>query len=94
MDRNINHKSWDRHSSEFQLAYNSNLRPGTNFTPFFLVHGRQPRLLGQVDFQVTNISNDDYTDMIKSFLALVTQTVRLENQKLNIQNEKELITNA
>jgi hypothetical protein len=94
MDRNTNHTSCDRHLSEFQLTYNLTLHPGTNFTPFSLVHGRKPRLLAQVDFEVTNISHDDYTDITKSFLALTTQKVRLENQKVNIQNAKELIINA
>jgi hypothetical protein len=90
MDRNTNHTSWDRHLLEFQLAYNSSLHPGINFTPFSLVHGREPRLLDQVDFGVTNISHDDYTDMTKSFLALAIQTVRLENQKVNIQNAERI----
>jgi transposase InsO family protein len=67
MDRNTNHIPWDRHLSEFQLAYNSSLHPGTNFTPFSFVHGREPRLLGEIYCGVMNISHEDYTDMTKSF---------------------------
>ena len=35
---------WDKYLPQFELAYNSSVRSSTGFSPFFLVHGREPNL--------------------------------------------------
>lgn len=35
---------WDEHITQVEFAYNTHVHSSTNFTPFFLVHGREAHL--------------------------------------------------
>ncbi|XP_045453466.1 uncharacterized protein LOC123662706 [Melitaea cinxia] len=41
-----NHRSWDKNLYKVQFAINSAVNESTGFSPFFLVHGREPVLNG------------------------------------------------
>lgn len=60
-----NHRSWDRHLSKIQFAINSAVNESTGFSPFFLVHAREPVINGtfyrdtEAEYSVS-IPRDDY----------------------------------
>jgi hypothetical protein len=42
------HRTWDLHIPKIQCAMNSSVNESTRYSPFFLVHGREPVLCGSV----------------------------------------------
>eukprot|EP00961_Rhodomonas_salina_P083626 1123546-Rhodomonas_salina.3 len=38
------HNDWDEHLVQYEFAYNASINPSTGESPFFLNHGRHPRL--------------------------------------------------
>lgn len=60
-----NHRSWDKHLAKIQFAINSAVNESTGFSPFFLVHAREPVINGnfykdaEVDYS-PHIPRDDY----------------------------------
>lgn len=59
-------RDWDVHLPLIQLAYNSSVSSATGFSPFFLVHGREPRLPLDVQLGHRSVRNDD--DHVQSML--------------------------
>ena len=45
-------RDWDKHLPILQLAYNSSVSTATKYTPFFLVHHRNPRTILETELQL------------------------------------------
>lgn len=45
-------KDWDRHLPLIQIAYNSSKSSATGYSPFYLVHGREPRIPLDITFEI------------------------------------------
>ena len=73
-------KRWPEHLQELVFAYNCTIHSTTGFTPFFLMHGRHPRLpidsLLSLDSDME--SGDIQTDRLKEAYELASR--RLEEQ--------------
>ncbi|KAG1135619.1 hypothetical protein G6F37_012475 [Rhizopus arrhizus] len=86
MDLNHHQNTWDEHLNEFQLAYNSSTHEVTKFSPFTLVHGREPRLLASPDFGIKTISHQEYQHQTKEYLSRALAVVQLENLHSQAKN--------
>lgn len=62
---NENHRSWDEKLHQIQFAINSAVNESTGFSPFFLVHGREPVINGsfyrdtEAEYEVA-VPRDEY----------------------------------
>ena len=73
-----NHRNWDEHLNEIQLAINSAVNESTGFTPFFLVHGREPIIDGSFyrdsdkEYEV-GIPREEYAGELGTLKTIFTQ---------------------
>ncbi|XP_053598020.1 uncharacterized protein LOC106693992 [Microplitis demolitor] len=78
---------WDEHLGEFQLAYNSSYHASLKLSPYFLVHGQEPRLSGKItDLELDDITteNDKWKLRIQRLDELrhkVEAVMRKENER-------------
>ena len=57
-------KAWPKYLADLVLAYNSSTHESTGYSPYFMMFGRQPRLLIDVTMGIT--LDDDADDFVKS----------------------------
>ena len=57
-------KAWPKYLADLVLAYNSSTHESTGYSPYFMMFGRQPRLLIDVAMGIT--LDDDADDFVKS----------------------------
>ena len=62
-----NHRDWDEWLPQIAFSYNASVHESTRFTPFYLMHGTEPRW--DVDFKLgtdaeTPYSENDYADVL------------------------------
>ena len=58
------HQSWDIHLREICFAYNTSIQPSHQFSPFFLMFGRQPKPPVDLGYHVEDnnpVSTNEYT---------------------------------
>ena len=69
----LDQQDWDRHLPLLQFSYNTTKNASTNYTPFFLVHGREARLPVDVQFEIPSLDTEGnityYPYMLKDKLA-------------------------
>ena len=61
-------RDWDVHLPLIQFAYNSSKSSATGFSPFFLVHGREPRIPIDIQYEIPRARSDD-RDHLTSVIA-------------------------
>src|SRR2546425_2788438 len=74
-----NQRDWDQHLQSVAFCYNASTHEATQFTPYFLLYGTQPRW--DVDFQVGSAprerySVNDYADLLINRLEEAHQLAR------------------
>ena len=71
-------KDWDRHLPLIQFAYNSSKSTATGFSPFFLVHGREPRIPVDVTFEIPHscLDPNDHLERVIDNLAVAREVAR------------------
>ena len=61
-----NHRDWDERLPQVAFFYNASVHESTQFTPYFLMHGAEPRW--DVDFKLgtntTQYSTNEYADLL------------------------------
>lgn len=86
IDADTYQTTWDEHLYEFQLEHNSSDHSATKFTPFYLVHGREARLLADPDFGVQTIPTGEYDQNMKKHLGRALSLVKAENVRSQADN--------
>ena len=75
-------KSWHLHLNQLTFAYNSTKHDVTGYSPYFLMHGREPRL--PLD-EILNIDDGktrkDYAQYIKTWQAQMDEAWKIANEK-------------
>ena len=71
-------KDWDRHLPLIQFAHNSSKSSATGFSPFFLVHGREPRIPIDITFEIPHslLDNNDHLERVIDKLAVAREVAR------------------
>lgn len=85
-----NHRSWDEHLAKIQFAINSAVNESTGFSPFFLVHAREPVISGSFykdpdKEYIAGIPRDEYAGEFH-VLQSVFETVREKLLRAHAEN--------
>ena len=77
-------KNWPKHLSKLAFAYNVTVNSATNFSPYYLVFGREPRLPVDSLFEAIE---DDQLKIRKSYEEYTEEWRRSMNQAFEIANQ-------
>lgn len=77
---------WDDLLPQLELAYNSSTHSSTGYSPFYLAHGREPRLPAKVMFGPYDTSLDDSENM-SSYAAKVEKNMKAASQMVRNTNK-------
>ena len=83
---------WDSHLRRLCIAYNTSVQPTTGFTSFYLMYGRQAKMLLELMYGSPNPSQltlTDYLAQLKQNLEDAYRQVR-ERMGLQLHRQKEL----
>ena len=86
-------KNWHKHCDVMAYCYNSSVHSSTGFSPFYLMYGRKPRLVGdailQVEFEPNSNVNKNHTKNLRLAHDLCRQKLIQERLKFkNIYDQK------
>lgn len=84
-----NQKDWDECLPYIIFAYNTSIQNSTLFSPFYIVHGREPRLPSDI---ILNI-NTQGIENIKPFVVDITHNLQKVKELVEIKIEKSQIKN-
>ncbi|CAD6234146.1 GSCOCG00012365001-RA-CDS, partial [Cotesia congregata] len=73
---------WDEHLGDFQLAYNSSYHAALKLSPYFLVHGQEPRLSG-------NLTESELGDLDLDQDEWKQRVSRLDELRHKIENKMQ-----
>ena len=95
---NENHRNWDEHLDLLAFAFNTATQETTGFSPFFLNHGREPKI--PLDLFHTNVnnqlelSNDCYAEHIQQILKkafeVVTNNIDRKMDQAKIRHDRNI----
>ena len=74
---NALHDDWDEGLIYYEFAYNASVNPSTGETPFFLNHGRQPRLPTAMIHPTPSPAVNDFVTMLHNRIAAARDHVRV-----------------
>ena len=80
-------KAWPKYLPDLVMAYNSSTHDSTGFSPYFLMLGRQPRLL--VDVVVGITLEDDSEDFIKNQQKIFRTAYDIASRKIREAGQKQ-----
>ena len=83
-----NQKDWDRYVPYVQFAYNSARSESTQFSPFYLMHGREPRLPIDVAYDLPKNFIEDFDTRFTEARGLVKQNLMEARWKQKQQYDK------
>jgi len=86
-----NQRDWNEHLINIAFCYNASVHESTKYTPFFLMHGMEPRWDINLQLGVRSreqYSTNDYADMLINRLDSAHETVR-ENLKVTASRMKD-----
>ena len=79
------HTAWDQRVEAVAFAYRSAPLEGTTFSPFYLLHGREPTLPGQLTATPPAVIDDDPTGLVEELrdrLGRAYALLRLQRQRI------------
>jgi transposase InsO family protein len=79
---------WHLHLPLLEFALNNSVSPSTGFSPFFLNHGRHPRLPDTLTQPSDNESADQFTKRMHATIAKVTANLRTAQDRQAVQANK------
>lgn len=92
------HRTWDRHLHKIQFAINSSVNESTNFSPAFLVFGREMVPCGSIHTQLDNVEDlifsprDIYAENIGNLIPIFSQVqsrlYSIHNNQAKYYNKK------
>ena len=83
-----NQKDWDRYIPYVQFAYNTARSDSTQFSPFYLMHGREPRLPIDVAYDLPKNFVEDFDARFTEARGLVKQNLMEARLKQKIQYDR------
>jgi len=95
---NATHTDWDTILPYVTFAYNTTKQASTNFSPFFLLYGREARLPIDVSLQLQRTTyfydGDDYAMQLRDLLSrsyqLAQQNIQKAQNKQKLQYDKKV----
>ena len=80
-------KAWPKYLADLVLAYNSSTHESTGYSPYFMMFGRQPRLLIDVAMGIT--LDDDADDFVKSQQEIFRTAYNIASRKIREAGSKQ-----
>jgi transposase InsO family protein len=79
---------WHLHLPLLEFALNNSVSPSTGFSPFFLNHGRHPRLPDTLTQPSDNESADQFTQRMHTIITKVTANLKIAQDRQAVQANK------
>lgn len=81
-------RDWDIFLPLIMLTHNGSVQASTGYSPFFLLHGYEPRFPVDVTFEIPFVRGEDYAQSLQEKLELARKVAKENIEKAGERNKK------